>query len=446
MDPHYPQPPVPPGYPPPGYPPQYPQSGHPPPDGRPPRRSWPIFLLVGLVALGVGGAIGWFIGQTVGDDETDTIASAPAPVAPAAPEPTTDEPAATTAPPPAVALEDIAPCRLPNLTNARVAAGFPRSPDSLPTTGRVTVAVLFADFADVSAAQAPEDVFAIISPAAEEFFQTVSYGQLDLRLEPHLRWLRLAGTSSDYAAAIGSFEGHRDFIAEAVNLADADVDFTGADAVLVVSTPEATQIEIGPTWTGGDFPGGSLTPDGQVIYNGITSGADLIGWQGLWLPHEMGHSMSLPDLYSFENLPGFTGPFSLMNDIGGRAPELLAFERWQLGWLDDAQIACIDGDSTVELTAVETEGGLKAAMVPTGEGRAVVVESRRAIGYDSGLAAPGALVYLVDTSLASGFGPIEVLNDKQTLLAGDSVSADGITISVTEAPGEGDTVEIRFAE
>ena len=76
----------------------------------------------------------------------------------------------------------------------------------------------------------------------------------------------------------------------------------------MIATPNATGVAYGPTWTGGNFSGGQLTADAMSITNGITSGADLTFWNELWLPHELGHSLGLPDLYSYSGSDGCVCP------------------------------------------------------------------------------------------------------------------------------------------
>lgn len=346
-----------------------------------------------------------------------------------------------TRPPP----HPVAPCRLPEEAYIGVGIGFPRSADRLRSVGTVRATVLFADFPDVPASRTPQQLLDILSPTAEDFFDAVSYGRMDLTLEPHPVWLRMSQPSTTYGAAIRSFTDHRDWLQEAVDLADDDVDFSDTDVVVLIATPDATQIPFGPTFVGFDGPGGELTADGVGITNGITSGADLTFWGGLWLNHEMGHSMTLVDLYSFVAPTGFTRPFSLMDDIASEAPEYLAYERWVLEWIDDQQVACLGASEQVRLSPIELTGGTKAVMVPVGRTRSVVVESRRAIGWDSSLSSEGAVAYVVDTSIQSGFGPIEVMNDRLPLGQGDSVTIEGVTVTVLDADASGDTVQVSFS-
>ena len=178
------------------------------------------------------------------------------------------------------------------------------------------------------------------------------------------------------------------------------------------------------------------------ITNGVTSGFDILYWGFLWLPHEMGHSLSFVDIYDYDGGPGFSGEFSLMNDIAADAPEYFAWERWHADWLDDPQVVCIESEHTTTLSPIEVEGGIKAAVVKVGSSRVIVVESRRALGYDSALTDEGAIVYVVDTSIYSGYGTIEVMNGKQALSPGESVTVDGVTVTVLDATDDGDTVEV----
>lgn len=333
-------------------------------------------------------------------------------------------------------------CRLPNVLGGPVDLGFPRHPERLPTTGTVVVTVLFGTYTDVTPQRTPAELLAVLSPGAEDLFHAMSYGQLDVVLEPHLQWLQLSGPSADYGAAIRTFDGHRDFLREGIAQADDVVDFSNTDLVLLVGPPSATGVPYGPAFVGFDAPAGRLEADGNVILNGVTSGADLLGWGSPWLNHEMGHTLGLPDLYSFAEPLGFTRPFSLMDLISGAAPELLAYERWHLGWIDDAQVLCDVFDQSVRLTPVEDAGGVKMAVVRIDDTTALVVESRRARGADVALPVEGVVVYVVDTSVASGGGPIRVVSGEVPLGPGASVEERGVTVEVVSSGRAGDVIRV----
>ncbi len=128
---------------------------------------------------------------------------------------------------------------------------------------------------------------------------------------------------------------------------------------------------------------------------------------------------------------------------------MFAWSRWQLGWLRDTQVACIKSfPASVQLTPLPIPGGVKAVVVPLTETTALVVESRRALGYDLYLRKEGALVYKIDTSVQSGEGPIVVGSiskppDASALLGpGEAWNWDGYSVTVKEVTPEGDLVEI----
>ncbi|MBN8579811.1 MAG: hypothetical protein J0L96_04005 [Anaerolineae bacterium] len=370
-------------------------------------------------------------------------------------------PAETTAENTEIVSEDlVAACKLPPFSFTNVGLGLPNPAFKMPSVGDVKTIVLFADFSDVPASQLPEELLSIISPGAETYYAEMSYGKMNWILEPHPVWLRLSQPSAHYGEGIGSFDGHLEFIQEAVTLADADVDFSTADSVIVLVPPEASAIPYGPAL--GASPGGGYFADGKTFANGATSGADLLGWGSYWLNHETGHMMGLPDLYAYQydsnnysDQHRFVGDFSLMGFIDGSAPGFFAFERWQLGWLDDEQIVCQTiADQTTTLTPIETQDGIKAVIVPISESKALVVESRRPIGVDAELVKSGALVYLADTSIYSGEGTIMVLpvsegdpyRVQSPLAMGESITVEGITVTVTASDDLGDTVQIVVTE
>ena len=358
----------------------------------------------------------------------------------AAPDTSSDAAADT----PTTPLFPVLPCKLPIVSAGAVGLGFPRSDVRLRSTGIVRARVLFVDFSDAPAQAPPQEVADILAPTAAKFFSEASYGAMDFRLDFHLKWLRMSGPSTNYAAAIKTYQGHRDWLQEAVTLADAEVDFADADVVVVMAVPTAKAIGYGPTWMGVGGAGGALVADGAAITNGVTSGADLLYWGGIWLNHELGHSLGLPDLYDFKGNGGFTRPFSIRDLISGSAPGYFGYSRWLVGWLADPQVACLPGAGEVKLSPIELPGGVKIAMVPRGPSRALVVESRRAIGLDKALTREGAVVYTVDTAIDTGSGPIQVHNSREALLVGESVTVDGVTVQVLKADGAGDSVKLTF--
>jgi M6 family metalloprotease-like protein len=347
------------------------------------------------------------------------------------------------------AIDPLAECRLPARFGG-IGLGLPRDANRQKASGDVRVAVIFVDFSDAVATRTPQNVFAILSPTAENYFRAVSYGRMNLILEPSFTWRRMSAATTQYGWSSLSHINHRIYIQEAVDLAAA-VDFSNSDAITVISNPDAGALFNGPTFIGS--PSSGITADGKLFMNATTSGRDLLGWGGYWLNHEMGHSMGLTDLYAYSGAGHrFVGGYSLMGLISGFAREFFAWERWVLGWIDDAQVSCARAGTTeVVVSPLERSGGTKMVVIPTGSTSAVVVESRRAEGFDTnGAFSPGVLAYLIDTAIPSGNGVLRVLpiNDADgskgsaTLQAGQSLSSGGVTITFVSQDAAGDRIRV----
>ncbi len=134
---------------------------------------------------------------------------------------------------------------------------------------------------------------------------------------------------------------------------------------------------------------------------------------------------------------------------------MLAWSRWQLGWLEPDQVLCVtDKHTTVTLTPVADPGrGTAMVAIPLSRSEVIVIESRHRIGYDKGqeyqapngaqttfpaLLTEGVLVYTVDATLGSGNLPVKVagdsgngqVDDYPILTRGQSVTTHGYTITV----------------
>jgi hypothetical protein len=124
--------------------------------------------------------------------------------------------------------------------------------------------------------------------------------------------------------------------------------------------------------------------------------------------HETGHAFGLPDLYGELDAVGGWDPMSFAAQPGA---EFLGWQRWKFGWLDPAQVRCVEPGRTVQATLapLETAGGTKLLVAPLSATRALVIENREPIGLDAHLCDKGVLVYTVDGSVAYPGAPIHVL-------------------------------------
>ena len=376
-----------------------------------------------------------------------------------------------------IAHREVEACRLPNRTGGdHVNSGFPINPERIPASGNVNVAVLFVDFPDAPARQGgtataneqtlTEEIFETIITDAEEYLEAMSYWTLDLTFRPLHKWLRMPQSVSslygDSESELGMSISRSLLVDDAIGLADPEFDFEDIDSVVVIAAPGADSINrvvslLSPDW--------HFNADGQTIGNAISLRPNRPGWDGGSLAHELGHNLGLPDLYDVHvevdaerNLPDegarFVGGFGIMGGgLHGKFSdnEMFAWSRWQLGWLRDTQVACITSfPASVWLTPLAIPGGIKAVVVPLTETTALVVESRRKLGYDSRLKKEGALLYKVDSSVPNGEGSIVVGSifkppDTSVLLGSKGIwvwNWNGYSVTVKELAPEGEYVTI----
>jgi M6 family metalloprotease-like protein len=285
--------------------------------------------------------------------------------------------------------------------------------------GTVNAVMLFVDFPDAPATETTRSLYDVLAPGSERNFAGQSFGRLTLRITEAPHWYRMSRNASSYgltrATASGGHEGHRAYMQEAVNLADANVDFRGYQLVYVVSTTNAKAIDFSPAFVANhDNVASALKADGTVIYAGATFGTDFFARH--ILEHETGHDFGLPDYYDgrtastdWNQLYRFVGAWSTMS-TGYPGGEFFAWDKYRLGWIDPPQIRCQDepGSTTQTLSPVETPGGLKMIVVKTGPSTAYVAEVRSLTGGDAEQCSFGVLVYALDARVLSGSGPLQV--------------------------------------
>ena len=388
-----------------------------------------------------------------------------------------------------------------------VTAGFPLPDWAPPSVGAVRVAVLFVDFADAQAAHSTHEEARQGLQWAEEYLERNSYGRLDVQFVPHHEWIRAPKSYRDYlyTSVTGDPRVGGDIHRDAVDLVDDEFDFSGFHSLAVI---------LPSSHFNGGSAGGSIVADGASMRTHINNNApkdepdELYDW-GRVAAHELMHNLGLLDMYPYDGsrheLPEapidqvwVNVDFGLMrlesNFLsaeddrrrrvrwllpGGRIggiwyrtfvfpAEMLAWSRWQLGWLDSDRVECVTGTTaTVTLDPIaNADDGPAMAVVPLNRHQVIVAESRRKIGYDrdqvvtdpsSGaqrtdrnLLAEGVLVYTVDTLLGSGQLPVKVAGDSgngqvddfPVLELDESVTLHGYTITVTADNGDTHTVSI----
>ena len=392
-------------------------------------------------------------------------------------------------------------------------AGFPLPTWAAPRTGKLRVAVLFMDFPDAQATVSPEDEAAQGLQWAEEYLEAVSYGLLDVEFVPHYHWLRADRPYRQFRGSnpvLGEVLG-REAGALSVQMVDPEFDFAEFDSVVTVFPRAHFTAAVG-----GHF----VTVDGKTMRNpyinfkpadGQPHRHDARRW-GHTVAHELVHGHGLVDYYPYDRskheqpeapsgrewVAVNWGLFELWawfladdddrrlrhtwrhpaghTNVGYNTRleprEMLAWSRWQLGWLSESQVRCIEdaaGAETVALRPIAQPGdGVAMVAIQLSSREAIVIESRRELGYDRptardgtggwrtvvpNLAGEGVLVYTVDSLIDTGQLPLKFAGDSgngqvddfPALRPGESVTVRGYTITVTADDGDTHTVTITKA-
>ena len=386
-------------------------------------------------------------------------------------------------------------------------AGFPLPDWALPSTGTLRVVVVFVDFPDAAARHSTHEEAGQSLEKAERYLESLSYGKVDVELDPLHRWLRTPGGHEEYMEdgnlGLQIATGIDDVAAAA---ADPHVDFSRYHLMMVVMP--STHFGGGNALGTADSEEGSIATTRVNTFAKHPSDRDssIADWSST-AAHEILHNLGLLDLYPYDGSVHQTpqapsGRAWATNEFGAMglkayflaperdrrfahvwrwpdggeatghhhtslAREMLAWSRWQLGWLDAAQVHCVSGEqATVDLRAVAAPGnGTAMAAVPLSGTELIVIESRRQANHDlprpyrqpdgaqtafPGLLEEGVLVYTVDARVGSGDLPMRVAGDSgdgqvdeyPVLHTGDSVTVGGFTITVVSDDGDFHTVEI----
>ncbi|MDW4910607.1 M6 family metalloprotease domain-containing protein [Streptomyces sp. ADMS] len=335
------------------------------------------------------------------------------------------------------------PCALQR-TDAHHSEGLDTWNAAYPRPSRALDAVmLFLSFPDAPPRTTPAELAADHFPATSDFFARASYGKFTLRPHPLRHWIRMPEPSTAYAIQRDWSAAHRAaYLRDALAAADREVDFSRYDIVYFVADPDAPGVDSDATKVVNlDVP---LRADGTDIRRVVTV-FEKHPPDRLVLAHETGHVFDLPDLYHRPvdgkgDWDTYVGDWDLMGSQFGLAPDLFAWHKWKLGWLEPRQVVCVRGGGSSRLTLeslgahpaatayarayADDEGrtgvagapvfgqgsGVKLAVVRTGVDRALAFEARGATGNDSTTCTQGVLVYRVHGGAESGGGPVEVVD------------------------------------
>ncbi|KAJ4128940.1 hypothetical protein NW768_007465 [Fusarium equiseti] len=317
-------------------------------------------------------------------------------------------------------------CKLAAVDNVDMSVGFDYNRDCAPSTGTLNAFMIFVDFSDAEPAEGetPQALYDTVVPQSTEWYKQASHGALSLNITADLsKFYRMPASAASYGWERGlTWAEHQEYIQDALDAYTAN----GArptpsetDVLYVVPVKGVGDRGISRSIT---FATRANTRQGEyVAKKTVTLGTDAFTTWGpkswIALVHETGHTMCLADLYPFEDLGlgYYVGGWSAMGDVSGVGPDFFVWDKWRMGWIDDKSVDCVSERGTTQhtLTPLEPEDSgndIKAVVVAVNKTSALVAEVRIPEGLDSAVCASGVLLYTVDTSVKTGYGPISVID------------------------------------
>jgi len=336
----------------------------------------------------------------------------------------------------------------PQTTN--MTAGFPIPDGRIDLIKGAKMQIIGVDFPDkIGGTKSPKELNQNLTSSVEKFWTAQSTNPVKFEWNWSADWVRMPNSINSYSLGGSFFQGkfnpdaYFNFAKEIISKTDSNIDFTGVNFLFIVFPSGVKNEEIGTflVHTQGTYS----TREGN-IFNLIMAGGDYNS-ANTYI-HEFGHALGLTDIRDTLDVGNQKSDgmyYDIMNN--STYPELLVWHRYLLGFLENSQIHCISSTDTSTHWLVPVASAskqVKGIIIPLSSTEAVIVESRRAIGFDTALSSRsdlvGAVVYTLDSRIPYRRTPVKVA---QVLKINDSVNVSGYKITVVESGEFGDVVKVE---
>ena len=303
---------------------------------------------------------------------------------------------------------------LSDWVNGLVRTGFPRAPDAALPRQEVVVQVIPVEYPNLRGVKSLSEVLKPIAEGVTDYYLKVSRGRLKFVWRLPEKVLQMPQPIEFYA--LGPGNNGFSYVQDVLTATDSSIDFSGADFVLVLNPETATRDQIYTSPAQQMAKGFKFrTNEGDVFRATFTSHFSTVSSTG-WavIVHEFAHGLGLPDTYDLSGKVDFMGDFDLMSTGVTGAIELTAWNKWQLGFIDDSQVWCLKTNTNATLWISHVTASTdrpEMILVPTSTTTAIVIEARRKERFDLNArvlseVTDGILIYEINSAFMSGSGPM----------------------------------------
>lgn len=316
-------------------------------------------------------------------------------------------------------VDAIEVCKVPDGRLTKIQpknVGFPLTESEIPATGTANIVLMAVDFLDAPGTTDETEYLELQAKKIREWAQYFSNGKLTFNFQISKDWVHVPKNSADYPIGWEVANGpnasyllQRKMAQDIVDASGNTFDFSNVNGLLFLFPPTIQGVEKDLGGRGEPIN----TPQGQknVFFWGggqyhfqntngnLSTQLKREKTWSFWI-HEMLHSQGLA-----QHAPGNGFQTGLTSDQYGKSFAIDAWESFLLGWISDESVFCADANnltnSNVKLTPREVSGdGTQMAIIRLSEYEALVVESRRPVGYSEEwpFNVSGLFVYRINTT------------------------------------------------
>lgn len=334
-------------------------------------------------------------------------------------------------------LAAISDCKIPFIAGGAHSSGFPRSASLPLSTGTLKILVVPLIFDDLLYTNSTASLLKDSYEKVKSYYKSVSYGRagIDVSFADPSLWVTLSGTAS---SRMDRNQTKTPLVREAIGILSSRTNLAPYDLVSFVTGVDSRQ------FGSEGFGAGSGTYTTNARFPATFDTGENVGkWR--IIAHEIGHAwLGYQDLYGLADWTQYVGGWDLMELPSSAASELISWHRFLSGWISDNLVRCVSQTQvTTNFVAPlsSNKETSKSIVVKLGSNTALVIERRIPTEFDAVI--DSVIVYLVDTSIATGAGPIRLRGALTKV--GDQITTDGVKISIIKMNSTGSLIDVAPA-